>query len=212
MEVKGALKDAQLEHFTTAGRPAFGKFGRKIYDTDLNAELIDIGTAWKTVVEHFQDQFNPSTEGAFRSSMHAVGSVLTSFFTEAQFQAELDTKWCLCDGRSVVGSDYQTITASANIPDLRGVFIRGKNNGRSDGNEDESGDRVLGTFQNDSFQEHTHAIEVFHSGLDDGGAVSSNKSENGAIGPGTVNTDAQGTPGETKPKNIAVNYFIKINR
>ena len=46
MEIKGQLKDAQLEVFTTAARPVAGKPGRVIFDTDLGIDLIDNGSVW----------------------------------------------------------------------------------------------------------------------------------------------------------------------
>lgn len=86
-----------------------------------------------------------------------VGSIIDSMLTEAQFQTEIGSMWVLADGRSVVGSRYEDITGETNIPDLRGIFRRGKNNGRSDGNEDPAGEETLGTFQTDVVREHTHA-------------------------------------------------------
>jgi hypothetical protein len=47
MLVNGELKSAQYEMFTTAGRPAAGIKGRKIYDTDLEIVLVDDGSEWK---------------------------------------------------------------------------------------------------------------------------------------------------------------------
>lgn len=43
------------------------------------------------------------------------------------------------------------------LPDYRGVFLRGANNGRSDGKGDTQAWRTLGSYQADSFGRHTHA-------------------------------------------------------
>ena len=62
-----------------------------------------------------------------------IGDVKQSFLTEAEFQAEHDDTWVLCDGRDVIGSDYAVLkegdaVTSHNIPDARGQFLRGKVN------------------------------------------------------------------------------------
>ena len=56
-----------------------------------------------------------------------IGDVKQSFLTEAEFQAEHDDTWVLCDGRDVIGSDYAILKegdaiTSHNIPDARGQF------------------------------------------------------------------------------------------
>jgi hypothetical protein len=79
-----------------------------------------------------------------------VGAILHSNLTEAQFQAEQGAGWVLADGRSVTGSRYETVTGNANIPDLRGRFLRGKNNGRNDGLENPGGELNLGQNQSEA--------------------------------------------------------------
>ncbi len=86
-----------------------------------------------------------------------VGSMEEAMLTEVQFQAIRGAGWVLADGRNVAGSDYQTLTGNANIPDFRGVHARGKNNGRADGKENPAGDLALGTFQSDEYKEHNHS-------------------------------------------------------
>lgn len=71
-------------------------------------------------------------------STAAIGAVQSALITESQFQAQFGTGWVLADGRSVTGSRYATLTGKTTIPDLRGVTLRGKNNGRSDGYENPS--------------------------------------------------------------------------
>jgi len=58
------------------------------------------------------------------ASLFAVGSVQQSMLTEVQFQTEMGDQWVLMDGRSVVGSRYETITGNSNVPDATGAFIR----------------------------------------------------------------------------------------
>lgn len=90
------------------------------------------------------------------SDLNPVGMIISSLLTEAQFQALNGTSWVLADGRNITGSLYSTITSATLIPDLRGQTLRGKNNGRVDGNQDPDGERALGAFQSHAFGSHDH--------------------------------------------------------
>lgn len=141
-----------------------------------------------------------------------VGDVVQSMLTEAQFQAERDGTWVLADGRSVSGSKYETITGNANIPDLRGQFLRGKNNGRTDGNENPDGEIDLGIFTNQKVGSHRHRTVSAYSGKYGGYTLSGTRGIFAVnSGSGTADyTDFDGG-NETAPKNITVNFFIKID-
>ncbi|NBO99742.1 MAG: hypothetical protein EBU90_06400 [Proteobacteria bacterium] len=156
----------------------------------------------------------------FDSSSAAIGSVQASLLTEVQFQAIFGTGWVLARGQNVSGSKYASITGASIVPDMRGMFLRGKNNGRNDGNEDPGGDRnvLVNTPQADQMQGHRHNYEraTLQQTTSVGGGP------NGyTIGtwPSTASSDpisdgANSTPrtgNETRPKNMAVNYFIRIN-
>jgi len=122
--------------------------------------------------------------------------------TEAQFQSINGPSWVLMDGRSIAGSAYATLTGSGTIPDARGMVLRGKNNGRSDGNENPDGDSALGLYQGDQFRSHTHSgVPITPSNVGAGG---------GAVVGFNGNTGSSGG-NETRMKNITVNHFIKIN-
>ena len=154
-----------------------------------------------------------------------VGDTVYSMLTEAQFQALRDTTWVLMDGRSVVGSEFETVTGDSTVPDARGQFLRGKNNGRIDGQENPDGDVVLGTQQTDAIQGHKHnytrswlgANNFMHHpntsvGLATGADNPVVTSGNGVTDP--VDDGSNGVPRtglETRSKNITVNTFIKIN-
>lgn len=145
-------------------------------------------------------------------------------------KSNIPSGWLLCNGREVDRSAYPDLYAAIgtlygpgngsttfNIPDLRGLFLRGINDGRVDAYRDEdaasrvdyagtvTGDRV-GTFQQDELQSHNHgynagvgrgcaddAADYFHAFWDWMVQYTS--------------TDTGGT--ETRPKNAAVNYIIK---
>lgn len=85
-----------------------------------------------------------------------IGQMINSMLTEAQMQTLYGTGWILSDGRSVAGSLYEAVTGAGNVPDARGAGLRGKNNGRNDGNQDPDGERSLGSYQADTFGSHTH--------------------------------------------------------
>jgi hypothetical protein len=151
-----------------------------------------------------------------------VGMVIQSMLTEAQFQELNGPGWILADGRSVVGSVYASVTGNTTIPDARGLVLRGKNNGRSDGNQDPAGERALGNFQTHAFGSHTHTQNAHAHGASvyagGGGATTqfSAQASNGSF-IGTANTN-NATPtnqnsgdSETRMRNLAVNTFIKIN-
>jgi hypothetical protein len=154
-----------------------------------------------------------------------VGTVVYSMLNAATFSSQqaAGQTWILADGRSIAGLNlsYETLTSSSAIPNLLGVFVRGKNNGRSDGNQNPDGDLPLGQFTADRFQSHDHG----------GGNHSHNTStQNGAApdfggiivripGSGTFDSatsssgaiiNAQGGA-ETSPKSVTMNPFIRVN-
>jgi hypothetical protein len=131
----------------------------------------------------------------------SVGDVIQSMLTEEKFIQENGAGWVLANGRNVAGSKYATLIG-ASIPDLRGQFLRGKNNGRSDGQENPDGDVALGTPQTDELRSHTHTF--FKHNIQGGGAGP-------AVNQGGSNINTSATGGaETRPKNVTVNFFIKI--
>jgi hypothetical protein len=161
-------------------------------------------------------------------SSSSIGSVKQSMLDEATFQSIHGTGWVLMDGRDLSvtnpGSAYETLTGQSTLPDARGQFLRGKNNTRSDGNEDPDGERGLGDFQVDKLQGHRHEMWIDNdlgAGSLNGGQRlhRADASRTGAAGTGDYiraltpdGTNGTPRPGiETRPKNIAINIFIKIN-
>lgn len=146
-----------------------------------------------------------------------IGDIITSILTEAQFQAQRNNGWVLMDGRNVGGSKYATTTGNNVIPDARGMFLRGKNNGRADGKQNPDGDVAVGTYQADMYTSHTHIQNAHAHPYTAAGAAGGWGSGLEAERPYASNTGAttatnQNSGGnETRSKNITVNYFIKIN-
>jgi hypothetical protein len=178
----------------------------------------------------------PKVEERRVSDKNPVGAIVQSMLTESQFQALNGTSWVIADGRSAVGTRYETETGNSNIPDLRGMVLRGKNNGRVDGNQNPDGELGLGTFQSFGNESHTHGSGGLSAGAggnhNHGGARVGSTSalfgmNNGnnfhnsgaftSLGNSGNHTHgvvgATGTSGtnETRMRNITVNNFIKID-
>ncbi|HSM15521.1 MAG TPA: hypothetical protein VK845_00815 [Gemmatimonadales bacterium] len=138
------------------------------------------------------------------------------------------SRWAPADARSIAESDLARKAEQRNwtLPrngrdepvavDLRGVFLRGLNRfddamgQRHEGEGDPNGaGRVAGSWQPDGLKAHAHPV---HAARGRGaGGISSRKS-----GPaGTAGIDvASATFGaaETRPRNVAVYYYLRINK
>jgi len=122
------------------------------------------------------------------------------------------TGWLECDGSAVSRTTYADLftaigttygvgdgSTTFNLPDLRGEFIRGWDNGKGT----DSG-RTLGSFQTDELKSHSHYISGFGNGSDlNGGPFA----DGGARPASYSSTSTGGT--ETRPRNIAMMYCIK---
>ena len=127
------------------------------------------------------------------------------------------TGWVAADGASIstgganaalfaaIGYTYGGSGGSFNLPDLRGIFVRGS------GTQSVSGTSYSGTFaakQNDSIKEHTHGIvqslnsTTFNPVSGSGVAGFANQTS-------TLGIDGGGGT-ETSPANISLLYCIKL--
>lgn len=138
--------------------------------------------------------------------------------------------WAPCDGRDLAGSGYAKSNSTIS-PDLRGVFIRGVNSmypgdtgaGTLNPKQKNPENIQAGVFQNDAFQNHTHLIGSGKSDKNSGsethkGRFADFQVENGSHRTKGVNKSPQDERiqtkfdrEETRPKNVSVYYFIKIN-
>lgn len=162
----------------------------------------------------------------------SLGEVKQSVLTEAQFQEIHGPEWVLMDGRDITGSDLHTLTGSSTLPDARGQFLRGKNNGRSDGNENPDGDLALGAIQLDKTRSprntafsaasagaHTHTQQIDAStgtntnllGESTRASTPADYTISNISTAGAHTHSVSGGDNETTPKNITVNVFVKIN-
>jgi hypothetical protein len=149
-----------------------------------------------------------------------LGDVKYSILSEAQFQNVNGAGWILMKGQSKTSlgistetSVFSYLTASNHsldfLPDGRGLFLRGKNNGRSDGVQDPGGERLLGDYQVDELKSHTHTYTMLTT--PGGGGMTSPYPAAGAVQTTAAAVNYTGGT-ETRSKNIDVNIFVKIKR
>lgn len=166
-----------------------------------------------------------------------LGTVVSSFLTEAEFLAEVDDpeglRWKLVNGSDLdVDDDLRVLKGWTHVPNGKGRTVRGldesaifdpdhtlrvKNNGASD---------FLGSYQADAIFDHYHGSVATHPTHTDpfgqtgqGGTTTRYNGTNGAVAHPVVNTSyvswIHGSTiarSETRMKNFAVNFFVKYNR
>ena len=133
-----------------------------------------------------------------------IGSVRKTMQDPTTFNDENLGTWMLMNGQSCAGTLYATKFTLSNVPDAytEGAFLRQAKSGRT-----------LGTYEADAFQGHIHTGRVGSSdNWRDGGSYGT-PSGSGPMG-SPITDGTNGTPrlsNETRPKNIAVNYMIKVD-
>jgi microcystin-dependent protein len=122
------------------------------------------------------------------------------------------TGYLECDGSAISRSTYAALFAEIsdehgvgdgsttfNLPDLRGEFVRGWDNGRG-----VDGSRAFGSAQADALDSHSHTVTL--GGSSGSGSIQANTAS-GNIGSAPTSSTG-GT--ETRPRNIALLPVIKI--
>ena len=169
----------------------------------------------------------------------SVGEVRTSILPPETFQELNGAEWALMDGRPLMVRTVLSPHLSEEgkyglkIPDARGRFLRMANNGACAdlrNNEeaynecltghDPDGDRLSGQYQVDSFGAHDHGEHrhpftyIGAARVDPDGDEDDNEDERARQHTRDSETDPSRVPesggNETRPKNIAVNFYIKI--
>jgi microcystin-dependent protein len=123
------------------------------------------------------------------------------------------TGWLKCNGAAVSRTTYADLFAEIgttwgtgdgsttfNLPDFRGEFVRGWDDGRGV----DSG-RAFGSAQAQAIQSHSHDVDVKFSGTGDNGVLFQVASGSGS----TIGTQATGGT-ETRPRNVATLFCIKF--
>jgi len=139
------------------------------------------------------------------------------------------SKWVLAEGQDVTASEYGKLLGGNRIyaPDLRGMFLRGMNENRNDGRQDPEQNRGAGDYQSDALREHGHSTSATGYRYNVPDAQSDYPWDNkhkdlgytsdgdadlvpAPVGPVIVNGSLKGAE-ETRPKNVAVFFYVKIN-
>ncbi|MEE8551702.1 MAG: hypothetical protein V3S72_00215 [Desulfobacterales bacterium] len=166
-----------------------------------------------------------------------IGTIIASMLQFEKFQNVAGNTWKPADGRKVsTTSKYATLTGNTTLPDLRGMFLRGLNQfdplmgPRRDKYKDPDGSRrKAGKLQKDatslpkspfkgdaaSAGVHSH---IYFKARSEGARSGSNhraSSEASTTGSSGDHTHTvlinAGGDSETRPVNIAVFYYIKID-
>lgn len=141
-----------------------------------------------------------------------VGTIISSMLIPKAFEAEYGRNWILADGSTVAStSAYAKATGATNVPDLRGVFIRGLNLGREHGGDAETA-RTAGSYQRDALATHQHEL-TYKRGRTNrsngGGApheVTDDEYDQSLTTSECVRCDA-----ETRPRNVGVYFYIRVD-
>jgi len=190
--------------------------------TQLLATISDAGTAASKDVPTTGDA--AATEVVLGSdSRLSAGMPVATVVPSAA--ALFDSGFLKCNGAAISRTTYAALftsigtvfgigdgTTTFALPDLRGEFIRGADDGRGI----DSG-RVFGSSQLDAMQGHGHNIRNYVSGLGGGGSPIpynwASGTTNANIVREPVSNGGNGTPRtapETRPRNIAMHYWIKF--
>ncbi len=161
------------------------------------------------------------------NNIGALGDVKWSVLAPSAFRKENGNGWMLMAGDDVSGTDLATFMPS--IPDARGCFIRALNGVvqpsgemtglRADGKQDPEGDkRTVGSWQGDAFKQHSHPIKRFQHRDNPGDQPKSpywdvfHSLQTTWSGRYTKYPAEGGNPHETRPRNIALYCYVKVNR
>ena len=164
-----------------------------------------------------------------------VGQISYFAFNSPDNDPNPPPRYLVCNGSAISRTVYNNLfniigttfgsgdgSSTFNIPDLRGMFIRG-HDPRSGGNDPS---RVFGSTQNDALQNIVGQVQVVYYGLHHysaSGALSGSRHNNGngqwpgeggkqSGHPGTIEFDASRsarTSSETRPKNVALLACIR---
>lgn len=206
----------------------------------------DVGTGPNNIVQLDGDSKLPAVDGSqlinlpYEADTIPTGTVLPYVGTTAP------TGFMLCEGAEVSRTTYASLytligdtygngdgSTTFNIPDYRGEFLRGNDNGRGI----DSG-RTLGSYQSDSYASHSHSgssLTTSTSGahvhdltmLNSGGgyiaaltynstSASTYTTSNPISSAGNHTHTISGSTGssgstETRPRNMSINYIIKVS-
>lgn len=146
-----SIPDSQRE----IGKP----FTKDLMDTihfnleDLNTRVSSISLAVGSNILH---------NGILKKPKDAlpIGALIFGSLTASQVTSETDGgEWVAADGSNVSGSDWAVLTGRSTLPDVRGRFLRAKDNGAGNAPVDPA----LDAYTADSTASHVHNMNHGHS-------------------------------------------------
>lgn len=148
-----------------------------------------------------------------------IGTIIPSMLKPELFKKQYpySDKWVLAMGQKVSTEweYYKEFGDESPIPDLRGMFLRGMNvNGGQDPDV-----RSAGSPQEDALKKHEHNTTATELGSEKltvkwppyGKDKQYGYTEDGYARKASVTTEGANASTETRPKNVAVYFYIKIN-
>lgn len=138
-----------------------------------------------------------------------LGEIVASMLSTEQFVATYGSGWILADGRAVPNTEYARYVGPR-VPDLRGIFLRGRNYGRPRNEGNAEGDLPTGHYQSFQISRHAHGTTqmIYDNNVDgvDSCCLRSGDHHN----EGRMTAEAGGD--EVRPNSVTVNYFIRVGR
>lgn len=174
----------------------------------LNSHAADLAAKEALLLSHTSSL---NAQSIKISKQVPIGTVRSSTLSLTQYNAQTDGVWQLMDGGSCLNTAYATLTGNTTVPDalIEGTFLRQAKAGRT-----------VGTYEADEFKAHNHGggnhrhtLENSAMNPTDGGGYNNDGSDAGTAVTRTnlsgviINTEGGD---ETRPKNLAVNFFIKV--
>lgn len=230
LDVKSTSKGVLFPRMTTAQRNVLGSAnpteGMLVYDTDEKAYFFFVGGSWAELAAG-------GTSGGsvpIGTVLPYAGHVNDSIFDGKPAQVIAIPGYLLCNGAEIDSTDYPELarviqdhwgngadgnSETMNLPDLRGLFLRGvaglRGNDPGGRTEMQTGGNTgneVGSYQGDAFQQHTHAyvrnLETIVRGSSGGEATVLRGTQTVQTFGATGNTSS-----ETRPRNAYVHYIIK---
>lgn len=172
---------------------------------------LSVGTAANNLVQLDGDAKLPAVDGSQLTNLPEPSipeSMLVGFIVPVPYSTP-DTNYLECNGAAISRETYSALfaklgttwgagngTTTFNLPDFRGEFLRGWDNGRGI-----DAGRAIATSQADELKAHSHTVT--------GSNIASSSSGNGTLASaGSRNTSVVGGS-ETRPRNVSVMYQIK---
>lgn len=176
---------------------------------------MDTDRAWSRII-YDGPSYGQWSEFAREATLQALNTELIGSVS-AFGKNTPPTNWLKCNGAAVSRTSYDLLfdkigttfgagngSTTFNLPDLRGEFIRGWDDGRGV----DSG-RAFGSTQADDFESHTHAFAGNGVWIDNPGTWIANGGGSNINLTQLAATAATGGT-ETRPRNVAMLYCIKF--